>query len=62
MLAHTDDMRCSHGNIVVHMGDTIVIAYRTRSSTGGRVFVPIELLNDAVVRTGDFAGIFSSVR
>lgn len=55
-------MRCSRGNIVVHMGDTIVIAYRTRSSTGGRVFVPIELLNDAVVRMGDFAGIFSSVR
>ena len=54
-------MRCSHGNIVVHMGDTIVIAYRTCSSTGGRVFVPIELLNDAVVRTGDFAGIFRTV-
>ncbi|MFR7609868.1 MAG: hypothetical protein ACLUZ4_03600 [Christensenellaceae bacterium] len=42
------------------MGDTIVIAYRTRSSTGGRVFVPIELLNDAVVRTGDLPA-FSAV-
>ena len=43
------------------MGDNIVIAYGTRSSTGGRVFVPIELLNDSVIRMGDFAGLLSSV-